>query len=410
MARPVILVVSSVILFTGIAFRSSGQTENPDSLFQVVRLLAEQKAYSQAIDRLAVLHEQYPKNTDYTIYLARLYFWSGSPVQVREMVSPLVAAELPNEEALLLLIQTELSEERYTDVIQLCDKGILFFPATKNNYLLNKATALEKNGLNDDALALLNTIPETWERYSDVIYLKNQILRKQPNLLSISYINTSFSHPGFAPWHLAHLEYMRKTKRNAYAARVTYGSLFGISSVQGEIDAYPKIGNRSYIYLNTGASNGSIFPVFRFGSEFFQDLKRYSLSAGGRYLHFKTTSVVMFTGHFAVQFSNWKATYRPFLTGQEKSWLLSHTATVRRTFEKTESYVQLDLQYGGMPYYLLSNDEFSRIAAYRAGINCRFRMDNHIFIQPVFMYEREEFIPGTFRNRYTVQLILSKRF
>ena len=79
-------------------------------------------------------------------------------------------------------------------------------------------------------------------------------------------------------------------------------------------------------------------------------------------------------------------------------------------FEEKEAFVQLDLQYGAVPYYFFVNEEFLRTSAFRVGVNCRFRVSNNFFIQPIFMFELEEYIPKEFRNRYNTQLILSKRF
>lgn len=185
----------------------------------------------------------------------------------------------------------------------------------------------------------------------------------------------------------------------------------GVSSMQGEIDIYPKIGKKSYLYLNAGASDGkSIFPGVRIGTELFHDFKKLTVSLGGRYIHFNTAQVIMLTGHLGRNFNSYHISYRPYIVYQNGNWFDSHILNLRKSFEQKETYIQLELQYGAVPYYFFITDEFLRTTSYRAGINCHIRIKDNFFIQPILMYEFEEYFPSNYRNRFNVQVILSKRF
>jgi YaiO family outer membrane protein len=148
----------------------------------------------------------------------------------------------------------------------------------------------------------------------------------------------------------------------------------------------------------------------RLGTEFYQNFNNYSTSIGARYLHFNQSQVTMFTGHLGRSFHSFNISYRPYLLSLSDNWFSSHILNFRKSFEEKEAFVQLDLQYGAVPYYFFVSQEFLRTSAFRVGVNCRFRVSDNIFIQPIFMFELEEYIPKEFRNRYNTQLILSKRF
>jgi len=385
--------------------------QQPDSLMQLARLKAEQKDYNQAINLVTDLIRQYPDNKDFSLYLAQLYYWSSAYQTARDLLVTLSENDTGSADALNLLIRVDFQLGRYNDVVERSEKAKATFPVHLNFYLFQQALAFEKLNQDHQALSSLSQISGESLNSRDAQYLKTQILKKQKNTISAGYLNTSFSQPGFAPWHLAHIDYLRKSGHVAWGGRFNYGHLFGGSAAQVELIAYPKLSRRSYLDLNAGYSSAErIFPLWRFGAEWFYDQAKINYSLGARYLDFRTIQVLMLTGHIALNFKDWKAGYRHYEVQQNDNWFASHIITLRKSFEIKESYVQLDLQYGGIPYYFFSTDAFSRIKAYRIGINGMFRAMDNFFIQPVLMYEREEYVPDTFRNRYNVQFIFSKRF
>lgn len=401
-----------VFVLTIMAFAFAGLTQQqPDSILQAARRWAEQKEYDKAIPSIIRLKQQYPEDKDISLFLARLYYWSSSFANARELLIPLAIPGSGNEEAFDLLIRVEFELRHYDEVINKSELGKQVFPSRAHFYLLQQALAFEKLNQDTKALAALSQIPNGTPHSRDAQYLKTQLLKKNKNTISIGYLNTGFNHPGFAPWHLAHMEYLRRSGSIAIGGRLNYGYLFGGDAAQAELIAYPKLSRRSYLDLNAGYSAAErIFPLWRFGAEWFYDQVKTNYSLGARYLDFRTIRVLMLTGQLGINFKDWKAGYRHYEVRQNDNWFASHILTLRKSFELRESYVQLDLQYGGIPYYFFSTDAFSRIKAYRIGLNGMIRVGDHFFIQPVFMYEREEYIPDAFRNRYNVQFIFSKRF
>lgn len=390
---------------------AQAQVQNADSLFEQVRLIAAAGNYQEALGQINHLRTNYPQNADYTLYAARLYYWSGYMDEAYDLVDGiLLNAENKNEEAFKLRSSIALASRKYETLLEQSAKGIQWYPDDHLFYSLLQAQALEKLGRDHAALALLDTIADDSEKYQDAQYLKTGILQKKTNSVSLGYLFTGFTNPRFDPWHFAHFQYMAKTPKSAYVGRLNFGAPFGKAAVQAEFDAYPKITPKSYLYLNAGFSDGVIFPLIRLGAEYYGERKIFGSSLGFRYLHFKTSQVLLLTGHLALNIDAFKISYRPYLLPQGNKWYTSHVVNLRQSFENKEAYVQLDFQYGVIPYYYFASNDFTRTSAYRVGVDFKFRITNHFFMQPVLMYELEEFLPGTTRNRYNLQIIFSKRF
>lgn len=383
--------------------------QNEDSLFARARELAFADRFDEAIPLLDALLEKDPMQSDYRIFLARVYYWNAEYQRADSLLTPLTDLSPPDKEAVDLHEKVLSVDSLYERQIALEDRAIRLFPDFADGYRFQKAIALKSLGKNEEALRELDSISICFNRY-DIDYLRMSILLLRSNTVSAGWLLTAFSPEGFAPWNFLHVGYEHRFARWSLAPRVNYGRLFGKEAVQVEADAYVRLRRQSYLYLNAGGSDrNTVFPVMRLGAEYYAGpVKFLSLSAGARYLRFSEDDVLLLTGHAGWNLKHSTFSYRPFVLA-EKKVLLSHVLAWRRNL-LSESYVQLELQYGTVPYYFYTQNEFVRTGAYRAGVSGRFRLGSHFFVQPVLMYEYEEYVPDAFRSRFNMQLILSKRF
>lgn len=380
-----------------------------DSLFNAARELIYAGKLAEARPILARLIEKHPENTDFALMMARSYLWQGDADSAVIYLEPHWRST--DFQTFDLALKVCAAAKDLKGVEKLNAHAAKAFPDSSAHFLYYRAVALSAMERNDEALRLIDSLRKKNGYRSNLAALKTTLLRKKPNQISAGYLNTSFRNPGGAPWHFAFAEYQRKLSGIGIVGRINYATLYGFQSMQAEADLYPKIGKKGYLFLNGGyAGKSTIFPEYRMGAEYFREDAHVTCSAGARYLQFTSEGVLMFTGHAGYVREQWKLTYRPFAVLQKNDWFLSHVVGLRRELRDFESYVQLDLQYGNTPYYFYIGNDFQRISAYRAGVNCKLRAGNHFFIQPVLMYELEEFVPGKFRDRYNVQLILSLRF
>ncbi|WP_136667909.1 YaiO family outer membrane beta-barrel protein [Flavobacterium sp. H122] len=385
--------------------------ETPDAVFDKAHKLAVANKFEESIELVKSLHANYPQNNDYSLYLGYLYHWSNQNQEAEKMVAPILKANPLQKEAYDLMIKIKSRLSEYNSVVELADQGKQKFPESEDFYKFQKAMALEKLNNNTEAVSELESIPSTSQLKKDADYLQTQIEKKKKNSIAIGNLYTNYDNSP-APLNITHLEYSRKVKTTTLIGRINYGTSSDRKNLLGELDAYIKLKSKGYFYLNTGISgNENIFPKYKFGAEYYQDFKKISTSLGARYLGFnQDNNVLLLTGHLGVAVYDWKIEYRHYLSNSNDNWFSSSILNFRKNFEATESYIQLDLQYGTLPYFFLNNDSFQRLNAYRIGLNSKFRIKKDFFIQPIVMYEREEFIPTEYRNRITGQLILSKRF
>ncbi len=400
--------ISSCLLFLLPFLTWSQQTS--EEIFSEARELAREKNYGVAIEKLEQLQKKHPENYDYSIYLARVYFWNKEYKKAQDILAPQAEKDPPNQEVFKLSLQIDLAAENTSAIINKSEKGIQYFPEDKADYLFYRALGFQQNQDFNAAIKSLNKIPEDAANRADTDYLKNKLLQSsKKNSISVGYLNTAF--PTMAPWHLAHLEYNRKNNTLPFTLRANFGHVFENEGGQFEIDAYPKLGKSGYFYLNAGiATHTRVFPELRFGGEYFQGFGKYTTSLGLRYLKFEVDDVTMFTGSLTRNFNNFQAGYRIFLVSEKNDWFPSHNLHLRKNFIKREGHIQLDIQYGRISYFYVLTETLSQVNSYRAGFTIKFRLGDNFFIQPMLMYEREEYTPDKFRNRFNTQLILSQRF
>ena len=386
---------------------------NADSLFQVARSYAQENNYDLSLSILVPLVHEFPTNSDYSSYAARVYFWQGNAIKAKEYIDKNWNRESADAENLLLFIRISTVNQSYTDAINTANFAAQRFPDGKYDFLLLQAIAHEAAGNDTDAIEVINKIDKNALNYNGAQYIKTTILKKQKNMISASYLFTFFQPENIEPQHLAYIEYKRNFKKFTQLFRVNYANMFKSDALQFETDSYIKLKHQDYIYLNVGlAPKQNLFPQYRGGAEYFKDFnKTIGASLGARFLYFNSTnSTFLLTGHFAYNVKSFTFNYRPFVALGIPKTLVSHVFYARKNNYNKESYLQLDLQYGALPYFTYTVDLVTRLNAYRVGTSGKIRIKDNFFVQPALLYEYEEYVPNTYRNRFIAHVILSQRF
>ncbi|MEG9328442.1 YaiO family outer membrane beta-barrel protein [Salinimicrobium catena] len=381
--------------------------EPPAQTFELAREKAYAGEYEEAIPLLEKLQKEYPRNSDYSIFLARVWSWKQEYNKSVLLLEPLIQDRfLP--EAMKLMITVQLWAQDYEEVIHLTDRALNEAPEDAF-YSLQKAKALLEL---DKTLAAKDELESHFTKHGtspEAELLKTRIYQSAKQEILLSYTHTTFIRDQ-KDWQQAYVSYKRNEATVSVQARFTYGQIWNRQGTQVEVDAYPKINSRSYLYLNAGtAINNSVFPGFRSGLEYYYALTNsMSFSFGAKYLYFSNNEVFLFTGSLALPLSkNVQLTYRPFLSDKGD---LTHTLAGRFRNKSKERFFQVDLQYGTVPYEYFVTGTFTDLKTARAGLRYQFRLSEHVLAQPVFLFEHEEFRPAVYRNRYTGQLLMTFRF
>jgi YaiO family outer membrane protein len=392
---------------------SKSQNLNQDSLFGIVKELGYSKEYKKSETFCKQLINSYPNNMDYKVFLARLYAWQNDFNTARNTLVTIPESYKSNSEVMDLLIDIELWSGNYETAVLYCNKALAVNNEKKETTMLKKA---KSQLLLDDYKNALTTLDELLAINSasyETLALKDIVLEKSmKNQVSLSYLNSSFSNPSFKSWHFTSIEYKRGFRKCPIIVRATYGNLNPGSGTQFELDAYPKIARKTYLYLNIGvAEKNTIFPLFRATFDVYQKLgKQFEASLGLRYLHFSIVDVYIYTPSLTWYYKNWKFTYRPYFVTPNSQIFTSHTLQARKYFKKNDTYFSINAIYGSAPFLYAFYQDIARLNSQRIGFDFQFRLGKSLFIRPFVMYDYEEYYPTFFRNRFDAQITVSKKF
>lgn len=370
---------------------------------------AEKGNYDTALALLEPLTIQFPENEEIKIYIGRIYSWKKDYTASIKILQPMADRSNPAPDPLLAIINTYFWSEQFEECITYCDRYLAIEPNSPD-VLRIKINCLEKLNRNEEALALIDKTSITDNSTQAFRGIRTLIGKKAKNAVSASYLNISTSDPGQSPLHYGYAEYSHKFTKSALVGRANVGHVNDDTQLLFEADYYQTFSRKNYLYVNGGISTGeTVFPVAKAGVEYyFVPHKRFDYALGLRFMHFKTEDVTLLTGQLAYHSGEYTIAYRPYYdTGNE---LFSHVLSLQKTNDEKESILRFELQYGNVPYLYLYNSQTQPLSSYRAGIQYQYRLSDSFFVRPVFLYEYEEYLPDEFRNRFNVQLIITKRF
>src|SRR5262245_8750596 len=273
-----------------------GQTDGPDELFRQARQQAFDGHRAEAKGLCERTLAISPGYVDARLLLGRLHSWDGEYDLARRELQQVLKAKPHYADAREALIDAEMWAGHPREALKLADEGLAAEPGNQN-LRFKRAKALRSIGDYKGAASAVNetlqTDPESPEARSLSLQLKDE---SKIYRLKIDY-TADFFDSTFDPWHLMTVSLSRPTGWGSVIGRFNYASRFGPRASQFEVDAYPRIRNGTYAYLNAGYSSSSIFPEFRGGAEIYQALPRsYEASFGVRYLRFSGSGVTIYTG------------------------------------------------------------------------------------------------------------------
>ena len=395
-----LLLISPVVL---------AQENTIDEVMRHAKREVEKGNYDVALALTEPLSAKFPENEEIKIYNGRIYSWKKDYNASIKILAPMADRTNPSPDALLAIINTYYWSEQFDKCITYCDRYLAIEPNSLD-VLRIKVTCLEKLNRDEEALAIIEKVSITDNSTQAFRGVRTLIGEKAKNAISASYLNISTSNPGQSPLHYGYVEYSHKFTKSALVGRANVGHVNGDTQMLFEADYYQTFPKKNYLYVNGGVSTGeTVFPVAKAGVEYyFVPHKKFDYALGVRYMHFETEDVTLLTGQLAYHIGANTIAYRPYYDTTNE--LFSHVLSFQNTNEEKESIIRFELQYGNVPYLYLYNNLTQPLRSYRAGIQYQRRLGNSFFIRPVFLYEYEEYLPDAYRNRFNVQVILTKRF
>jgi len=321
-----------------------------DSLYKAARNDAFNGNYKEARINLDKVLQILPDYTEVKVLKARTYAWGKEYTKARALLTSVIKTEPQNTDALSALTDVALWSGELENALSFVNKA-LSISDQKELLLFKKILILKELNQYDEALATLKDYLVIQPEDQKALDIQKELAASKRNQQVNVMLGLDVFSKKFDPSFYTSLSYLRKYQRITTVLRANQASRFGLTGIQGEIDLYPKLGKKSYGYLNYGYSSSVLFPQHRIGAEYYSALaKSFDASLGMRFLSFAISDILVYTGSLGYSFGNYALSVRPFITTQSRAAAaLSLNVQATRYFKNPANFIGVVLSYGYSP-------------------------------------------------------------
>jgi len=400
--------ITCLVLLTALVV--PGSASAGQDRFNQARELAFAGDREGAREILHELLEAKPNHWDARILLGRTLAWDKRYEEAREELLVVVRAKPNYSDARNALADVELWSDHPEAALAFLDEGLARSP-NNEDFLYKKAAAQRKLGLLSDAMITLDRLLDRNPSHTQGAKMFASLrVRRAKNKFGLGYGYTDIDTLSSA-WHGASAQLSRRTGLGSISLRANWSRRFDRTATQFEIDAYPRIMDGLYLYVNYGYSADRLYPEHRFGGELYANLpKGVELSAGFRRLQFASSDVTIYTGTVAKYVGNWWISLRPYITPKSIGTSRSYALTVRRYFGNRDTFVGLTAGTGSSPSDIQDVSDLIRLDSRKLGMRASWALTDLFILKLGARYGWEEMVPGRERNQFNVALGLERRF
>ena len=405
-----ILIVVLFLQGTSMMFAQIGS----DSLFKQARDLAFSGKRTEARALCGKIIAQSPNYVDAQILAARTFMWDGKYDSARTELNNGLKTHPQYYDAIDASVDCEYYADKNAASLKMCETGLSFNP-NDENFMIKKAKNLRAMKQADSAKSVLNQLLTKNPNSDPAKQLLQSIkIENLKNSLSISYSLDYFANNALDPWHLAYLQYGRKTSIGKFIVRANVGNRFKTNGTQAEVDYYLTYGKGFFGYWNTGYSPSSIFSKFRAGGDLYKSLpKGFEASVGFRYLVFTNSNVMIYTPYIGKYIGNYWISLRSYIIPGSTGTSASGNLLIRRYFSDRDNYISFQIGYGNSPddtrRNLITGDAL-RLRSERVRIGFNKKVNDTWIFNVGTAYAHEEYLPLSFRDIFTFDFAITKLF
>jgi YaiO family outer membrane protein len=318
-------------------------TTSADGLFASARQIAyNQKDYAGAIrfgkKALAIA----PKYTDIVIFVGRVYAWDKNYDSSLTYLQRALGQNASYEDVYLAYADLEYWNSHYTEALNVIQQGLSHF-SDSEPLLLRKAKVLMAAKNYKEALPVTNALLAMNENNAEARAL-NVLLKDLScnNKVTVKLDNVHFDKQFPDDWRFGSVELINGTKFGAWGVRVNVANRFQTPGLQYEIDLYPRLSKRFYMYLNGGYGDHiEVFPKWRAGASLFSNLpSAFEAELGARYLYY-TSNAVFFTGYVGKYYKRFLFGARTYITPETNTFSNTMGLSARYYFGGADDYISL---------------------------------------------------------------------
>lgn len=328
-------------------------TLNVDKAFENARNLAFSGKRAEALSICKRILKKSPGYTEVQVFMGRVLVWSDRYDTARIVLKDAIKKDPKSTDAYEAITDLEYWDNKPKAAIYYSSKGLQQNP-NNENLQIKKAKAVADTGNYAAAINLLNNVIKINKKNSQARQLADRYkLLSVKNKIGIAYDYDYFDKRFTDPWHQTALWYNHRTKVGSLIFRYNNINRFKQTGHQGEIDFYPSIGKKMYMYLNAGIADhkASFLPTYRFGASLYRNLPRaFEAEIGVRYLDFSTSNTLIYTGSVGKYVGSWWFSLRPTIVPAAANAYSSSFALLgRHYFATANDYLGFSLGYGFSP-------------------------------------------------------------
>jgi len=357
----IIIIFNSNLIFS----QNTKDTTNIEKKIEIAQTLAFEGERDSARTILYEILTKKPDFTDARILIARTHAWDKDYDSARVVFKSILKSKPNNKEVLEGIIDVEHWDKKYEAALNYCNTAIKLHPKEKNFKIKKAKILLDKGNLNEayNELMKVKAIDSTNEEVIKLLDDERFILNNDK--LSLEYLHEWYDEPYVRRWTLTSFSYLNRQEWGPIIVRVYNGNIkintgndttsVNSSGIQFELEAYPKIDDRHYLYLGVTTSPDYFFPRTRFGAEIYRKLENQGeVSFGFRKINFEggaspVKEVTVFTGSYNKYFSDIWFSFRAYYTSMLNNANWTYSLHGRKYFETPESYVFAELTFGTSP-------------------------------------------------------------
>lgn len=382
---------------------------DPDLLFAQARALPKaRRAEARELCRQAL--KDHPDYDDVRIHLARLHAWDDQYDDARRELAYVLERRPGNLEAREVALDVETWAGRPHEALRLADAGLALDPRSAQ---LHYRRARILKGLDDlpGALRSAQAALDLDAGHTQARLLRDDLKELlQRSSVSLSAGADSFDHT-YGEWRSGSVALWHRFKAGSVIARVNRARRFDTWATQVEVDAYPKLFEGTYAYLNAGRSDDPTFPSFSAAAELYHNFSGgIEASLGFRHLDFHGSVVNLQTGSAGVYVGNSLVTLRLNRTPSAIGSSLSGSLTERYYLEDADTYLSCSVGTGYSPNQFAWSDQVVRLRSRSASLGGQKRLGRAWVAGAGLGWERQEVRPGEFVRHWSGKLSLERRF
>ena len=422
-----ILVIITVILSSTLYSQDPAIERKVDSLFNLAQRNIDENDFEEARENARRILKIKPDYYDAWILIARIYSWDYLYDSAKVEYLKIIDEKPGYWDAVDGLIDVGIIDKQYDSALMFANYGLDYHPKDKN-FLYKKADVLYLKGDYNNSQRVIAELLDVDPAIKKGRDLLTQIEKVRIyNMIRLEYNIEFYEKPWTRRWHLYSISYQRRTKIGNFILRANMGDLvktylYDVVDIfayeadrftdnldfQYELEAYPKITKKSYLFINGAyGQRGELFPRFKGGLEYFQGLPLgIELSLGFRYFYFENgpdKDVWVYTGSITKYVKKYYFSFRPYFTPRNNDLEQAYFLEARRYLDLADNYIFAEFGYGITPddptRFIATAIAFDQ-KSYNARAGIQYLIKNRWLIWFQLGYSYEEYDKSKYRNTY----------